>query len=50
MRLLPAREVALEGRAALATGFESVDQHGRLDLVLARDTYEVLRVEGEAGA
>ena len=47
MRALPIRELAFDGRPALLTGFESCDGNARLELVSARDTYEVLRVEGE---
>jgi RNA polymerase sigma-70 factor (ECF subfamily) len=46
MRALPTREIEAGGRPALVTGFESLDDHARLELVSARDTYEVLRVFG----
>jgi RNA polymerase sigma factor (sigma-70 family) len=43
MRALPTREVEVENRPALLTGFESADSSARIELVTARDTYEVLR-------
>ena len=46
MRALPTREIEVDGRLALITGFESLDDHARLELVSARDTYEVLRAFG----
>jgi RNA polymerase sigma-70 factor (ECF subfamily) len=49
MRALPAREVEMDGRAALVTGFESADHAARLEIVSSRDTYKVLRVSGEEG-
>lgn len=49
MHALPIREVAFNGRPALVTGFESRDGRSRLELVSARDTYEVVWLEGEAG-
>lgn len=49
MRALPIREVAFDGRPALVTGFESRDRRSRLELVSARDTYEVLWLERASG-
>jgi RNA polymerase sigma factor (sigma-70 family) len=45
-RTLPEREVEAAGRAALVTSFESVTDAARLDVVSARDTYEILSVHG----
>jgi hypothetical protein len=47
MRALPTRKLDLSGRPALLTGFESVEDGARLELISARDTYEILRVMGE---
>jgi hypothetical protein len=47
IRALPIREVTVNGRAALVTGFESAVEAARIEIVSARDTYEVLRVFGE---
>jgi hypothetical protein len=47
MRALPARKLDFAGRPALLTGFESLDDGARLELISARDTYEILRVMGE---
>jgi RNA polymerase sigma-70 factor (ECF subfamily) len=44
LRTLPEREVEAAGRAALVTSFESVTDRARLDIVSARDTYEILSV------
>lgn len=43
---LPVREVEVDGRAALVSGFASHDAAGRLEVVSARGTYEILRVDG----
>ena len=45
IRSLPAREVAVAGRAALLSAFVSVDGAARLEVLSARDTYETLVVE-----
>jgi RNA polymerase sigma factor (sigma-70 family) len=51
MRALPTREIAFAGRPALLTGFESVSDQARLDVISARDTLEVLHVsEGDGQA
>jgi hypothetical protein len=47
IRALPIREVMFDGRAALVTGFESAQDTTRIEIVSARDTYEVLRSFGE---
>jgi RNA polymerase sigma factor (sigma-70 family) len=47
IRALPTHEIAFDGRAALVTGFESVQESARIEIISARDTYEVLRVFGE---
>jgi RNA polymerase sigma factor (sigma-70 family) len=44
IRLVPERAVEAQGRPALVTGFASVTDGARLDVVSARDTYEVLAV------
>jgi RNA polymerase sigma factor (sigma-70 family) len=46
MRALPIREIAYQGRDALLAGFESVDGPARLEVVSARETLDVLRIEG----
>jgi RNA polymerase sigma-70 factor (ECF subfamily) len=46
IRLLPEREVEIQGRAALVTSFASVTDGARFEVVSARETYEVLRVYG----
>jgi RNA polymerase sigma-70 factor (ECF subfamily) len=46
LRTLPEREVEAAGRAALVTSFESVADAARLDVVSARDSYEILSVHG----
>jgi RNA polymerase sigma-70 factor (ECF subfamily) len=46
LRTLPEREVEAAGRAAIVTSFESVTDAARLDVVSARDTYEILSVHG----
>jgi RNA polymerase sigma factor (sigma-70 family) len=46
LRTLPEREVEAAGRAALVTSFESIADTARLDVVSARDTYEILSVHG----
>lgn len=43
---LPAYEVEAQGRAALVTSFRGVTGAARLDVVMTRDTYEVLGVHG----
>ncbi len=46
MRMLPAQQVEAQGRDAIVTTFESVTTRERFVVVSARDTYEVLRIEG----
>ena len=46
MRALPIREITFEGQPALLTGFESVDGPARLEVISARETLDVLRIEG----
>lgn len=43
-RALPARTVESEGRAAVVTGFRSVAGHAQIDVVLARDSYEIIAI------
>lgn len=50
IRSLPARAVAVAGRAALLSTFVSVDGAARLEVLSARDTYETLVVEERPGA
>lgn len=45
IRLLPAREVAAEGRPALLAGFESVTGPSRLEALVTPDTFDVLRIQ-----
>lgn len=45
MRPLPAREIEYGGRPALLTGFESVEDSARLEIISARDTWETLHAE-----
>jgi RNA polymerase sigma-70 factor (ECF subfamily) len=47
IRALPAQAIELAGRPAVLTSFESLEVQARLDVIAARDTYEVLRVAGE---
>jgi hypothetical protein len=49
IRALPEREVEAGGQAALVTGFQSVTGKARLDVVLARDTYQVISIHGATG-
>lgn len=49
MRALPTQEIEYGGRAAIVTGFESAEGAARLEVVSARETYEVLRVFGAGG-
>jgi RNA polymerase sigma-70 factor (ECF subfamily) len=46
LRTLPEREVEAAERAALVASFESIADAARLDVVSARDTYEILSVHG----
>jgi RNA polymerase sigma factor (sigma-70 family) len=46
IHMLPEREVEVAGRAALVMGFRAVREQAALDVVLDRDTYEVLEVHG----
>jgi RNA polymerase sigma-70 factor (ECF subfamily) len=43
---LPVREIECDGRPALVSGFTSVDLAARLEVVCARDTFDILYVEG----
>jgi RNA polymerase sigma-70 factor (ECF subfamily) len=45
IRLLPTQDIEIEGRQGLVVPFESVSSQAGIAVVLARDTYEVLRVE-----
>lgn len=46
IRTLPPRSVEVAGRAALVTRFESIAGRVALDVIHARETYEVLAVHG----
>ncbi len=46
IRLLPTQDIETEGRLGLVVPFESVSSQARIAVVLAQDTYEVLRVIG----
>ena len=48
MRALPVREITAGGRPALLSGFESLDAGARFDVVTARDTYQILAIDGIA--
>lgn len=50
IRTLPDRVVDVGGQMALVTRFQSVTGATGLDIVTARDTYEVLGVHDRAGA
>jgi len=50
LRTLPEREVEAGGRPALVLGFASVTDSTRLDVIVARDTYETLAIHGRADA
>lgn len=45
MRPLPIRELEYAGRPALLTGFESVGESARVEIISARDTWETLHAE-----
>lgn len=46
MQALPVREVEVDGRAALLSGFASSDASARLEIIAATHTYELLHVDG----
>ncbi len=46
LRLLPEREVERDGRAALVIGYESRAAAAGYAVVVARDTYEILHIDG----
>lgn len=46
IRALPAREVEVDGRAAVVTSFESIAGYATLDVLSACDTFEALGVHG----
>ncbi len=50
LRTLPERAVEAGGRPALVLGFASATGNARLDVVLARDTYETLAIHRHADA
>jgi len=46
MEVLPVREIEVSGRAALLSGFASIDTGTRIAMIAAADTYEILHVDG----
>lgn len=48
IRSFPRQEIEFAGRPALLTGFESVTDQARIEVISARDTLEVLRVDEAA--
>ena len=48
MRFQPAREIHVEGRPAILTGFESLTGQVRIDVVTGRDTLQVVQINGVA--
>jgi hypothetical protein len=46
LRLLPEREVEAAGGPALVTSFESITGGARLDVVTARDAFEIIGIHG----
>jgi RNA polymerase sigma factor (sigma-70 family) len=48
MRFLPNREVDIGGQMAVVTGFESLGEPARLEVVVLRDTFEVISINGAA--
>ena len=50
MRTLPIREIEYAGRSALLTGFESVGESARVEIISARDSWETLHSREEGGA
>jgi RNA polymerase sigma-70 factor (ECF subfamily) len=46
IRMLPTQDIEIGGRLGLVVPFESVSRQAGIAVVLARDTYEILRVAG----
>ena len=46
LRLLPEREVEAAGGPALVTSFECITGGARLDVVTARDAFEIISIQG----
>jgi len=44
IRLLPLRSIEFAGRPALVTGFESINEHARFEVISDAETYEVLKI------
>jgi hypothetical protein len=44
IRMLPTQDIEIRGRLGLVVPFESVSSQAGIAVVLARDTYEILRV------
>jgi RNA polymerase sigma-70 factor (ECF subfamily) len=49
MRLLPSQSKVVCGRDAILTGFESMTNSARIELILARDTLQVLQIAQQNG-
>lgn len=45
MRFLPAREIEVEGRPAILTGFASLTGNARIEVVSSPETYKILRID-----
>jgi hypothetical protein len=48
MRFVPEREIDIGGQAAVVSGFESLSDSARLEVVALRDTFEVISINGVA--
>lgn len=48
IRLLPEREIEVQGCPAIVTTFESVGDSTRLDVITVRDTFELIGVHGSS--
>jgi hypothetical protein len=46
MQLLPEREVEAAGRSAIVTTFQSLTGQARLEVVTARDVFEIISIHG----
>jgi DNA-directed RNA polymerase subunit RPC12/RpoP len=50
IRALPEREVEADGRVAIVSSFQGIATNARLDVVSARDTFDVLGIHAGAAA
>lgn len=48
IHMLPIRSIEFAGRPALVTGFESISEHARFEVISDAETYEVLKIYGGA--